>query len=81
MIPGKNAIKAVSALQAVIVKAREISEEGDPNNVLPALLDRAEYLAGLILEHSDTTSKYRSTLADICELIGNQYPLSIFEID
>jgi len=55
------------ALQAVIIHARYLAYTNNDTQLIAAILDEAEYLAGLVAVRTDETENYKRQLIGISE--------------
>jgi hypothetical protein len=65
MIASEKAMKAVRAIQGVLIVGRAMAHKGEPLERVAVLLDRGEYLPGLILAPTEETLTFDEYLADI----------------
>lgn len=68
MIAKDKEIAALKALQAVLVRGRAMAFRGEDHRKIENLLDRAEYLVGLLYQPEDATATFRSNLAELTDL-------------
>jgi len=67
MIRPEKYVKALSALQQVIIRARFLASKEEHRNKVAGLLDAAEVLPRMIAEAEDRTEEFAASLREISE--------------
>ncbi len=70
---------AIKALQLVIIRGRMMAYENMSHASIADLLDRAEYLAGLLCNEKFTTEVFLDNLSDLAKLHDCGMALEVFE--
>lgn len=78
MIRNDKLNNELCALNAVLIHARALSQEGTAKQIY-GLLDSAEYLPRLIAAPEDETETFRAMIADIADRYGCAYALQRFD--
>ena len=68
MIAKDKEVAAFKALQAVLVRGRTMAFHKEDYGKIENLLDRAEYLVGLIYRKEDITTMFRNNLVELAAL-------------
>ena len=79
MISEGKVMAAMKALQSVIIRGRAMAYETADYNKIADLLDRAEYLAGMLYEERDMTATFRENLVELAELHSCGIALTQFD--
>lgn len=66
MIKEEKLSKSLSALQDLIIRARNLAYQNHPSKKLAELLDGIEYLPALIIEEEDQTELFEHFLEELC---------------
>ena len=70
---------AIKALQLVIIQGRMMAYEKVSHSSIADLLDRAEYLAGLLCEERNTAEVFHANLIDLSKVHDCGLALEAFE--
>jgi hypothetical protein len=65
MITEEKKTAAIKALQSVIIRGRAMAYEKADHGKIADLMDRAEYLAGMLYEERDMTATFRENLVEL----------------
>ena len=80
MIKPEKVKSALSALQAILVRARFMAQTKEPHEDIAMLMDYAEYLPQLFLSEEDMTEMYRKCLQGAAERFPFSRPaLELFD--
>jgi hypothetical protein len=81
MIVTDKEVAAMKALQAVLIRGREMAYEKVEHTKIADLLDTAEYLAGMLYEQSDMTVTFRQNLVGLAQRHSCGIALTLFDTD
>jgi len=69
----------MKALQAVLIRGRAMAYEKADHTKIADLMDRAEYLAGMLFEPQDMTETFRANLVELAERHQCGIALTMFD--
>lgn len=72
---------AMKALQSVVIRGRAMAYERADHGKIADLMDRAEYLAGMLYEERDMTTVFRENLVELASLHNCGIALTQFDTD
>jgi hypothetical protein len=79
MIAKEKEMAAMKALQFVIIHGRAMAYEKADHSKIADLMDRAEYLAGMLYEERDMTTTFRKNLVELATLHNCGIALTKFD--